>query len=84
MNLWLIGATALLAGLGPCLVVALREPLLDALVAAELGATVTTLVLVLLAERYGRSSYFVLPIALAVLAFVGGLVFLRFLGERWL
>ena len=84
MNLWLIGATALLAGLGPCLLVALRAPLLDALVAAELAGTVTTIALVLLAEGYHRSSYFTLPIALAVLTFVGGLAFVRFLGGRWL
>jgi multisubunit Na+/H+ antiporter MnhF subunit len=84
MNLWLIGATVLLAGLVPCLVVALRASLLDALVASELAATVTALALVLLAEGYHRPSYFVLPILLAVLAFVGGLVFIRFLGERWL
>ena len=64
MNLWLIGATALLAGLGPCLLVALRAPLLDALVAAELAGTVTTIALVLLTEGYHRSSYFTLPIAL--------------------
>jgi multicomponent Na+:H+ antiporter subunit F len=84
VNLWLIGATALLAGLGPCLLVALRAPLLDALIAAELAATVSTVALLLLAEGYHRSSYFTLPIVLAVLAFVGGLAFVRFLGERWL
>ncbi len=84
MNLWLIGATALLAGLVPCLVVALRASLLDALVATELAASVAALALVLLAEGYHRPSYFVLPIVLPVVSFVGGLAFVRFLGERWL
>jgi multisubunit Na+/H+ antiporter MnhF subunit len=84
VNLWLIGATALLVGLAPCLLVALRASLLDALIAAELAGTVTTVALVLLAEGYHRTSYFTLPIVLAVLTFVGGLAFVRFLGERWL
>ena len=84
MNVWLIGATALLAGLLPCGFVLLRGRLTDALVALELGSTVVTVVLVLLAEGFGRSSYFVLPLVLAALSFVGTLVFVRFLGDRWL
>ncbi len=84
MNVWLIGATALLAGLLPCGFVLLRGRLTEALVALELGSTVVTVVLVLLAEGFGRSSYFVLPLVLAALSFVGTLVFVRFLGDRWL
>ena len=77
-------ATALLAGLLPCGFVLLRGRLTEALVALELGSTVVTVVLVLLAEGFGRSSYFVLPLVLAALSFVGTLVFVRFLGDRWL
>ena len=84
MNVWLIGATALLAGLLPCGFVLLRGRLTEALVALELGSTVVTVVLVLLAEGFGRSSYFVLPLVLAALSFIGTLVFVRFLGDRWL
>ena len=84
MNVWLIAATVLLAGLVPCGLVCLRAPLLDALAAVELGAGVVALVLVLLAEGFHRSSYFTLPLALAILSLVGGLAFVRFLGERWL
>ena len=84
MNVWLIGATALLAGLLPCGFVLVRGRLTEALVALELGSTVVTVVLVLLAEGFGRSSYFVLPLVLAALSFVGTLVFVRFLGDRWL
>jgi multisubunit Na+/H+ antiporter MnhF subunit len=80
----LLAAAVLLAGLVPCLVVALRATLLDALVATELAASVAALALVLLAEGYHRPSYFVLPIVLPVVTFVGGLAFVRFLGERWL
>jgi len=84
VNVWLIGATALLAGLLPCGFVLVRGRLTEALVALELGSTVVTVVLVLLAEGFGRSSYFVLPLVLAALSFVGTLVFVRFLGDRWL
>lgn len=84
MNLWLIAATVLLAGLLPCGWVLVRAQLTDALVALELGATVVTLVLLLLAEGFHRSSYFELPVVLAALSFVGTLVFIRFLGDRWL
>lgn len=82
MNIWLVGATILLVALAPCLLVCLRGSLLDAFVALELATTVMTLVLVLLAQGFGRSSYYALPLVLAVLGFVGMLVYLRFLGER--
>lgn len=84
MNLWLIGATVLLVGVLPCGFVLLRGRPLEALVALELGSTVVTIVLLLLAEGYHRSSYFTLPLVLAGLSFVGTLAFIRFLGERWL
>jgi multisubunit Na+/H+ antiporter MnhF subunit len=45
---------------------------------------VLTIVLLLLAEGFHRSSYFTLPLVLAGLSFVGTLAFIRFLGERWL
>lgn len=84
MNVWLIGATVLLAGLLPCGWVLLRGHLTDALVALELSSTIVTLVLLLLAEGFHRSSYFTLPLVAAALSFVGTMVFIRFLGDRWL
>ncbi len=84
MNLWLVAATVLLLGLLPCGWVLLRAQLLDAVVALELGSTVVTVVLVLLAEGFHRSSYFTLPLVTAAMSFVGSLVFVRFLGDRWL
>ena len=84
MNVWLLAATVLLAGLVPCGWVLLRGRLLDALVAFELTSTLVTVALVLLAEGFHRSSYFVVPLVLAALSFVGALVFVRFLGDRWL
>jgi multisubunit Na+/H+ antiporter MnhF subunit len=84
VNVWLVAATVLLVGLLPCGWVLLRARLLDGLVALELGNTLVTLVLVLLAEGFHRSAYFTLPLVLAALGFVGVLVLVRFLGGRWL
>jgi multisubunit Na+/H+ antiporter MnhF subunit len=84
VNVWLVAATVLLAGLLPCGWVLLRARLLDALVALELASTLVTVVLVLLAEGFHRSSYFVVPLVLAALSFVGALMFVRLLGDRWL
>jgi multisubunit Na+/H+ antiporter MnhF subunit len=82
VNVWLWGATALLAGLVPCGWIAMRETRIDALVALELAGTVTTLALVLLAEGFHRASYYTVPIALAFLSFVGALVLARFCGRH--
>ncbi|HKG43313.1 MAG TPA: monovalent cation/H+ antiporter complex subunit F [Gaiellaceae bacterium] len=84
MNVWLVAATVLLAGLVPCGWVLLRATALDGLVALELVTTLVTLVLVLLAAGFHRSSYYTLPLVLAGLGFVGTMVFVRFLGGRWL
>lgn len=84
MNVWLVAATVLLGGLIPCGWVLLRGRLLDALVALELVSTLVTVVLLLLAEGFHRSSYFTVPLVLAAVSFVGALIFVRFLGDRWL
>jgi multisubunit Na+/H+ antiporter MnhF subunit len=84
VNVWLAAATTLLVALLPCGWVVLRGRLTDALVGLELAGTLVTVVLVLLAEGFHRSSYFVLPLVLGGLSFVGALVFIRFLGDRWL
>ena len=84
MNVWLVAATTLLVALVPCGWVVMRGQLTDALVGLELASTLVTVVLVLLAEGFDRSSYFVVPLALAGLSFVGSLVFIRFLGDRFL
>lgn len=79
MNVWLIGATVLLAGIVPCGAICLRGSRMDALAGLELAGTILTVVLLLLAEGFHRSVYFALPLTLAVLSFVGALVFVRFL-----
>jgi multisubunit Na+/H+ antiporter MnhF subunit len=82
VNVWLWGATALLVGLVPCGWIAMRETRMDALAALELSGTITTLVLVLLAEGFNRVSYYTVPIVLAFLSFIGALLITRFLGRH--
>jgi len=77
VNVWLVAATVLLAALALPLSVLLRAPHLDALVALELSSTVVVLVLLLLSEGFHRSIYTALPMTLAALSLVGGLVFVR-------
>ena len=79
MNAYLVAATVLLLGLLPCGLVAIRSRPLDGLVALQLGGTLTTLVLLLLAEGYRRSAYFTVALTLAAMSFVGGLALARFL-----
>jgi multicomponent Na+:H+ antiporter subunit F len=83
VNAWLVAAAALLVGLLPCLVVCLRAPIMDAVVALELTSVLVTLALLVLTEGYDRPSFMVLPLVASVLSFAGGLVFVRVL-ERWL
>jgi multicomponent Na+:H+ antiporter subunit F len=82
VNAWLIAATALLLGIVPLLVVCVRHSALDALVALELASTITTFVLMLLAQGYRRDPFFDLALVSALLSFAGALTFARFL-ERW-
>ncbi len=60
----------------------MRESRVDALVALQTAGTIVTLVLVLLAEGYHRSSYMGLPLALVFMSFVGTLLVARFLGKH--
>jgi multicomponent Na+:H+ antiporter subunit F len=80
---WLAATLALLAGLVPCGIVCLRGDVVERLVGLEMAGVVVTLVLLLLAQVFGRVVYVDLALALALLSFAGGLVFARFL-ERFL
>ncbi|HKU55644.1 MAG TPA: monovalent cation/H+ antiporter complex subunit F [Gaiellaceae bacterium] len=82
MNAFLIAATVLLVALAPLLAMAsLRRPI-DGLVALEAAGAVVVLVLLCLSAGLGESILFVLAITAAVVSWIGGLVFARFLG-RW-
>lgn len=83
MNAFETAATALMCGYLPLGYVALRKSAIDALVALELGGSVAVLVLLCFAEGFHRSFEYGVADVAAVLTWIGGLVFARFLG-RWL
>jgi multicomponent Na+:H+ antiporter subunit F len=82
MNEWLWAAVALVALLVPCIgICALRQPI-DGLLAMELGSTIATAILVLLAEGLHRQPFIDLALIFAVLSFVGSLAFARLFERR--
>ncbi len=83
MNAWLLAAAVLLFALVPCGIIAFRKRPIDRLIGLEMAGLIETLLLVLLAQGFHRIPFYDLALALALLAFGGGLVFARFL-ERWL
>ena len=83
MNVWLMTAGALLLCLVPCGLVCLRGDPADRLVGLQATGVIGALLLLVLAEGWQRPPFTSLALALALLAFGGGLVFARFL-ERWM
>lgn len=74
---------AMLICLIPAGIVIARDDLPAAVVAYQFIPAVVVMVLALLAQAFGRSSLFELPVLLALLMFGSGLVFVRAM-ERWL
>ncbi len=83
MNVWLQAAAALLFAFVPCGIIVFRGSAMERLVGLEMAGMIAALELVLLAEGMHRLPFYDLALALGLLAFGGGLVFVRFL-ERWL
>jgi multicomponent Na+:H+ antiporter subunit F len=81
VNPFLLAATVLMLGLVPCGIVCVRGRLMDAVVALELAGSVMVTILICLAEGFERPSYFNLPVVCALLVWVDGLIFARFLGR---
>ena len=82
MNEWLVAAAAMLSLLAPCGYIAMRGSPVDRLLGLELGAAITSMAMLLLAEGFDRSIYFDLALVYTVLSFTGTLAIVRFL-ERW-
>jgi multisubunit Na+/H+ antiporter MnhF subunit len=76
-------AIAMLICLIPAGIVIARDDLPAAVVGYQFITAVIVMVLALLAQAFGRSSLFELPVLLALLMFGSGLVFVRAM-ERWL
>jgi multisubunit Na+/H+ antiporter MnhF subunit len=83
VNAFTVAATALLCGYLPLgWVVARRRPI-DGLLALELTGTIGVLVLICFAEGFHRSFFETVAIMAALVSWMGGMVFARFLG-RWM
>ena len=81
MSAFHVAATVLLAGLLLPAFVCTRARVLDGIVALELFGATTTLVLLCLAEGYHRGVYFNVALIAALVTWIGGLVFVRFLAR---
>lgn len=82
MNAFGVAATVLLLGFVPLGFVCLRGRPIDGVVALELCGALATTVLICLGESFHRSSYFDVPVVCAVLTWVSGMIFARFLGRH--
>lgn len=79
MNVWLVAAIVTSAGLLACGAACVFYGVLDALVALELMGVLATVELMLLAEGTHRQPFIDLALVLAVMSFIGALVFARLL-----
>ena len=83
MNAWVMAATALVFALIPCGIVCFKGTAIERMVGLEMAGILDCLILLLLAQGFNNPNFYDLAVALALLAFGGSLVFVRFL-ERWL
>jgi multisubunit Na+/H+ antiporter MnhF subunit len=79
VNEWLWAAAVLTAALVPLVLVAVRRPPLEGLVALEVAGADTVIVLLLIAEGIRRQGFVDLALAFGVTSFVGAVAFVRFL-----
>jgi multisubunit Na+/H+ antiporter MnhF subunit len=83
MTPWLIAALALLPPLAICVVLALRGPIAERLVAVQVGTGLGVFLLMLLAMADEQPSFLDLALALVLVSYPGTLIYTHFL-ERWL
>jgi multisubunit Na+/H+ antiporter MnhF subunit len=80
VNAFDAAALALLFGFVPLGWVCLREREIDGVAALELAGTITTLILLCLAEGYHRGIYLSVAVVCAAVTWISGFVFARFFG----
>lgn len=83
VNVWFVASFCLLLCMVPCVVVAVRGTLGDALVGLDLATALTIVVLLLVEQGMQRQTFFDVSLALAVLALPSTLLFAR-IYRRWL
>jgi multicomponent Na+:H+ antiporter subunit F len=76
-----MAGVAVSAALLLCAVMCLRGSPERRLVGLEMTSMIVILAMVLFTVGFGRLPFIDLPLALAILSFGGGLVFVRFLGK---
>ncbi|MHB8533270.1 MAG: monovalent cation/H+ antiporter complex subunit F [Solirubrobacteraceae bacterium] len=81
MNEWELVAVVLAAGLLACGAVAMLAGPADALVALELGGTLTSTILMVLSEGLQRQPFIDLAVTVAVMSLLGCLVFARMMEQ---
>jgi multisubunit Na+/H+ antiporter MnhF subunit len=81
VNAFTLAATILLATYVPLVLVIVRRRAIDGLVALELVGIIAVLVLLCLAEGFHRSFEYSVAVIAALLTWIGGLVFARFLAR---
>jgi multisubunit Na+/H+ antiporter MnhF subunit len=83
MSAWLAAVIALLPPLAVAFWAGLRAGTADRLVALQLAAAVSVLILVLMSFAFDQPSFIDVPLTIAFLSLPGTLIFAQFL-ERWL
>ena len=81
MNAFLLAGTVLLGLIVLPGIVCVRARPIDGAVALQLSGTLVTTALLALAEGYHRGIYFSVALVAALVSWIGGLVFARFLGR---
>ena len=81
-GLWTAAAVVLVAGgVVPGMLLACRGDPVRRLVGLQLVTTVSVLVLLLVSQAQGQSSYLIVPLVVVLLGFAGTLVFTRLSGS---
>jgi multisubunit Na+/H+ antiporter MnhF subunit len=83
MSVWLLASAALMLGLLPCVLLAMRGNVVDRIVALQLAGVFAVLALLAFEQGEQRQSFFDLSLALAVLMFPSSLLVAQVF-RRWL
>jgi multisubunit Na+/H+ antiporter MnhF subunit len=83
MSVWLLASAALMLGLLPCVLLAMRGNVMDRIIGLQLAGVFAVLALLTFEQGEQRQSFFDLSLALAVLTFPASLLVAQVF-RRWL